>query len=244
MPQDPSALTAPINSSSPAKSSTDLLDALAVAAIGGVLVGLSRKNGRASALTRLAGVAMIGVAARPLISAAVRSAGARRRSIDVTSAVEINRPVHEVFAFFKDFENFPRVVGAVRSVLDYQDGRSHWELYTPSGNVVAWDAVVTKYVPNTVIAWESVVKSVIESAVTVRFTALSPSRTRVDLTITHRPVQSTLKDAVRALLVRQPGDLVELQLERIRFYLESLPPEQAAEATEQTSDAETSDASR
>jgi uncharacterized membrane protein len=237
MPRNPTALTPPINSGTPVTPSSDLLDTLAVAAIGGVLVGISRKNGRGSALTRLAGVAMIGVAARPLISAALRSAGARRRSVAVSSSVEINRPVHEVFAFFKDFENFPRVVGAVRSVLDYQDGRSHWELYTPSGGVVEWDAVVTKYVPNSVIAWESVVKSLVESSAIVRFTALSPTRTHVDITITHRPVQSTLKDAVRALFAPPTSGTVDRQLERIRFYLESLPPEHEAEAS-------TADASR
>jgi len=230
MPRNPTALTAPINSAKSVTAPSDLLDALAMAAIGGVLVGISRKNGRASSLTRLAGVAMIGVAARPLVLAAVRAAGARRRSVAVTSSVEINRPVHDVFEFFKDFENFPRVVGAVRSVQDYQDGRSHWELYTPSGGVVEWDAVVTKYVPNSVIAWESVVKSLVESAGIARFTAMSPTRTRVDLTFTHRPLQSKLKDAVRALVMRHPADIVDQQLERIRFYLESLPAEPIAEA--------------
>jgi uncharacterized membrane protein len=240
-------MTTPINSANGVTPSSDLLDVLAVAAIGGVLVGISRKNGRGSALTRLAGIAMIGVAARPLVLAAVRTAGAQRRSVAVTSSIEINRPVHEVFAFFKDFENFPRVVGAVRSVRDYQDGRSHWEVYTPSGNVVEWDAVVTKYVPNSVIAWESVVKSLVESSGIVRFTALSPTRTRVDVTFTHRPVQSSLKDAVRALFARPPGDAVDRDLDRIRFYLESLPPERADDALTAdapTEDAPTEDASR
>ena len=231
MPRNPAAVTTPINSATAVTpSSTDLLDVLAVAAIGGVLIGISRKDGRASALTRLAGVAMIGVAARPLVLAAVRTAGARRRSVAVASSIEINRPVHEVFAFFKDFENFPRVVGAVRSVSDYQDGRSHWEVYTPSGDVVEWDAVVTKYVPNSVIAWESVVKSLVESAGIVRFTPLSPTRTRVDVTFTHRPLQSSLKDAVRALFARQPADIIDRHLDRIRFYLESLPPERVTDA--------------
>ena len=220
MPETRPALTAPIN---PVTPRSELLDALAVAALGGILVGMSRRNSRAGTLTRIAGLAMIGVAARPFISAAVRRAGARRRSVAVATSIEIGRPVAEVFAFFKDFENFPRVIGSVRSVLDYQDGRSHWELYTPSGAVVAWDAVVTKYVPNSVIAWESVVRSLVDSSGIVRFTALSPSRTRVDLTITHRPIQTTLKDAVRTLLAPQTGHMIDRHLDRIRFYLESLP---------------------
>jgi uncharacterized membrane protein len=214
------ALSAPVNDNTEPATHLELL---AIAALGGVLIGTSGKNGRASALARVAGVALIGVAARPLIAAAVRSAGARRRTVAVTSSIEIARPVQEVFAFFKDFENFPRVIGSVRSVLDYQDGRSHWEIYTPSGAVVAWDAVVNKYVPNSVIAWESVVRSLVDSSGIVRFTSLSPTRTRVDLTITHRPLHTTLKDAVRALLAPHPTRVVDSHLDRIRFYLESLP---------------------
>ena len=220
MTQPRTALTAPIN---PVTPRSEVVEALAIAAVGGILIGLSRRNSRTGTLARIAGLAMIGVAARPFVSAAVRRAGARRRSVAVTTSIEIARPVAEVFAFFKDFENFPRVIGSVRSVLDYQDGRSHWELYTPSGGVVAWDAVVTKYVPNSVIAWESVVRSLVDSSGIVRFTALSPSETRVDLTITHRPIQTTLKDAVRTLLAPQASHLIDRHLERIRFYLESLP---------------------
>jgi uncharacterized membrane protein len=220
MAQPQTALTTQVN---PVTPTSDLLDALAVAAMGGILIGISGKKSRVATLTRLAGLAMIGIAARPLVSAAVRKAGARRRSIASTSSIEIARPVAEVFSFFKDFENFPRVIGAVRSVLDYQDGRSHWELYTPSGAVVAWDAVVTKYVPNTVIAWESVVRSLVDSSGIVRFTALSPSRTRVDLSITHRPIQTTLKDAVRTLLAPHGSNRIDQNLDQIRFYLESLP---------------------
>jgi uncharacterized membrane protein len=202
--------------------SPSAFELFAIAAVGGALIGLSRR-GRGSAVARLAGVALVGVAARPFVTAAITRAGARRRNIAFQSSVEIERPVADVFAFFKDFENFPRVIGAVRSVVDYQDGRSHWEVYTPSGSVLSWDAVVTKYVPNSVIAWESVVRSLVESAGVARFTAISPTRTRVDLSVTHHPLHTTLKDAVRALLATDPRKTVNDNLDRIRFYLESSP---------------------
>jgi len=220
MPSNRRALVAPVNSNVGPAASVELL---AVAALGGLLVGVSSRNGRAAGLTRAAGLALIGVAARPLVAAAVRSAGARRRTVAMTSSIEIARPVADVFAFFKDFENFPRVIGSVRSVLDYQDGRSHWQVYTPSGRLVEWDAVINKYVPNSVIAWESVVRSLVDSSGVIRFTALSASRTRVDLTITHRPLTTTMKDAVRSLLAPRAATRVDDHLDHIRFYLESLP---------------------
>ena len=219
------ALTRPIN----AVELPSALELFAIAAVGGALIGLSRR-GRGSSVARLAGFALVGVAARPFLTAAITRAGARRRNIAFNSSVEIERPVTDVFAFFKDFENFPRVIGAVRSVVDYQDGRSHWEVYTPSGSVLSWDAVVTKYVPNSVIAWESVVRSVVESAGVARFTAISPTRTRVELSVTHHPLLTTLKDAVRALLAMDPRKTVNDNLDRIRFYLESTPARIAEKA--------------
>jgi len=120
MPEPRTALSAPIN---PVTSSSELLDALAVAAVGGVLIGMSGRKTAGSALVRMAGYAMLGLAARPFISAAVRKAGARRRSLATTSTIEIARSVPEVFAFFKDFENFPRVIGSVRSCRSFNSDR-------------------------------------------------------------------------------------------------------------------------
>ena len=215
--REPKAVARAINVVAP----PDLLEMFALGALGGVMIGISKRRG--STLARIAGFALIGIAARPLVTAAVTRAGARRRHIAFNASVEIERPVADVFAFFKDFENFPRVIGAVRSVVDYQDGRSHWEVYTPSGSVMSWDAVVTKYVPSSVIAWESVVRSLVESAGVARFTALSATRTRVDLSVKHQPLNTTLKDAVRALLSADPRKTVSDNLDHIRFYLESMP---------------------
>jgi len=228
--REPKAVARPIN----VVQSPSPLESFAIAAVGGALIGLSRR-GRGSVAARLAGFALVGVAARPFVAAAIMRAGARRRSVAFHSSIEIERPVADVFAFFKDFENFPRVIGAVRSVVDYQDGRSHWEVYTPSGSVLSWDAVVTKYVPNSVIAWESVVRSLVESSGVARFTALSPTRTRVDLSVTHHPLHTTLKDAVRALLATDPRKTVNDDLDRIRFYLESAPSKPTETATDSAS---------
>lgn len=202
----------------------DVLTSLAMAVVGGVLLGAGR--GRASSLLRLGGLALVARAARPLLGPVVRDASARRQHLSTHTSLDVDRPVAEVFAFFKDFENFPRVTDGLKCVVDYQDGRSHWEAYTNSDQVVSWDAVVTKYVPNVVIAWRSLPGSVVDMAGLIRFTPLSPTRTHLEMDITYARASGDerLKDALHAFVAAKPARRLEETLRRTRLYLESNAP--------------------
>lgn len=113
--------------------------------------------------------------------------------------VIVERPIGEVFEFCRDFENFPEVINGFLRVTDYQDGRSHWQVHTPRGETIEWDALVTKYVPNSVIAWRSQAGSAVEASGTMRFAPLSDSETRVDVSLRYLPGHTGLADAFSAL---------------------------------------------
>lgn len=149
---------------------------------------------------RLTAASVVAGATVPAVLRWVRRNGAARRSIDMRMTVVVSKPVQQVFAFCRDFENFPQIVDVLLSVEDSQDGRSHWAVRSPSGETVEWDATVTKYVPNSVIAWESVPGSVVFASGTMRFFPLSPEETRLDITLTYRPLHTALSEAVRALM--------------------------------------------
>jgi uncharacterized membrane protein len=126
-------------------------------------------------------------------------AGAARRAVNLRTTIVVERPLKEVFEFCRDFENFPRIVDVLLSVEDTQDGRSHWTVRSPTGHEIVWDATVTKYVPNTVIAWESVPGSAVEASGLMRFSPLSETETRLDVTLTYTPLLTDFGEAVRAL---------------------------------------------
>lgn len=177
---------------------------------------------RAAGLARAVGAACLAVAAWPLIEASVRLNGDRKRRLDVRSSIEIGRSVADVFEFFKDFGNLPQAVAAVTAVHDWQDGRSHWVVRSRRGVALEWDAVTTKYVPRSVIAFESVRGSPVEVATVLHFVPLAPDRTRLDVDVTYRALNTELSDAIRALLSRRPARRMRINLERTRTYLESL----------------------
>lgn len=186
-----------------------------------MLLGVGSDEGESSDLVRLAGLALIGVAAKPIVEAILQRAGQRRRTVDIRGSIEIARPVEDVFAFVKDFENLPLVVRSLRSVVDFQDGRSRWEAYSPSGDIIQWSSVVTKYVPNSVIAWESVPGEMVEARVAIRFAPVGPARTRLEVEASYRPAKTALRDAIRALATASLEDRVRKDMEHARFYLES-----------------------
>jgi uncharacterized membrane protein len=206
------------------------LEQLALGALGGALLAASPEHRGTRAVARAAGLALIALAASPMLGRVILSAGARRRRVALRSSIEVDRPLPAVFAFFKDFENLPRVVGALRSVTDYQDGRSHWQAYTLAGQLIEWDVVVTKYVPNTVIGWESTRNSPVDVRSQLRFTPVSATRTRIEVEVYFAPAATGLADAIRSFIAVANERRLKAELEHLRFYLETVLPEESPTA--------------
>ena len=149
---------------------------------------------------RLAAASLIAGVAMPAVLRWLRRTGSARRSVDMRMTVVVERPVNEVFEFCRDFENFPKIVDVLLSVEDSQDGRSHWAVRSPKGESIEWDAIVTKYVPNAVIAWDSVPGSVVRAGGMMRFSPLSASETRLDISLTYQPLRTDLNEALHSLV--------------------------------------------
>lgn len=201
------------------------LATLAAGLLGGVLLGVSEGSTRRGELLRVIGAGLLAGAALPGLARRVVRLGQARRRIRLRMTTEVHRPVSDVFSFLKDFENFPRLVGSLRSVVDYQDGRSHWEGYTPSGGIIEWDVVVTKYVPSSVIAWQSVPGGDVDASGLIRFAPIGPDSTMLDIDITYVPHETALGDALHALTGMRREEQLEHELARASFYIESLPRE-------------------
>src|SRR4051794_38222284 len=70
-------------------------------------------------------------------------------------AVTINRPLPELFAYWRDFANLPTFMDNVVSISPIDDRRSHWVVKAPGGKTVEWDSVITEESENSFIAWAS-----------------------------------------------------------------------------------------
>lgn len=190
--------------------------------LGGILVGRShrfRRNGRAAAT--VGGLALIGAAARGPLLDAVRKGGTHRRSASLRLSLVVQQPVEVVFSFVRDFENFPCIIGALRQVRDYGDGRSHWWASTPAGGSLEWDTVTTKYVPHRVIAWQSVAGSPVAMSGMVRLTP-EGMHTCLRLELDYRVENGGLADALVALTTPRRDAELERDIRRLSTYLRTV----------------------
>ena len=196
------------------------------ATLAGMLFGYRGESRKQRVAARLLATAFLSAAFAPALTRRLLRLGAARRRVHLRKTIEIDRPVHDVFEFCRDFENFPRVVQSLHNIKDYQDGRSRWEVMTPGGDVLAWDAEVTKYVPNVVLAWRSVPGSIVDCNGVIRFAPTATGGTRLQIQVDYDPRHTDLGDAIRALLNTPRTEQVEADLARANFYLSALPKEQ------------------
>jgi uncharacterized membrane protein len=195
------------------------------AVVAGALLGYATGHGtaRRRGIARLTASALLLVAFAPELTRQLLRIGSARRRVHLRTTIEIDRPIREVFEFCRDFENFPRVVQSLRRITDYQDGRSCWEVISPSGDVLSWHSQVTKYVPNAVIAWRSVPGSVVDCNGLIRFSPSSGGGTRLRIEVDFDPCHTGIADAVRALFDVPRTEQLEADLSRANFYLKGQP---------------------
>ncbi len=139
----------------------------------------------------------------------------------VRQSVTVNRPVEEVYAFWHNFENFPRFMAHVRSV-SVSGRRSHWVAKAPAGMTVEWDAEIVDDRENELIAWRSLEESDVQHSGKVRFVRAPGARgTEVRVDLAYMPPGGALGRALAKLFGEEPEQQVREDLRRVKQILEA-----------------------
>lgn len=108
--------------------------------------------------------------------AASRSAAASG-GFRAEKSIAIDRSPEDVYRFWRDFENLPRVMKHLKSVRSIDDKRSHWVVKAPAGADLEWDAEIVEDRENRRIAWRSLEGAEIRNDGVVLFEPLTGDRT-------------------------------------------------------------------
>ena len=139
----------------------------------------------------------------------------------VNESVTINRPISELYRFWRNLENLPRFMSHLESVERITDTLSRWRAKGPAGTTVEWNAEIINEVPDQVIGWKSIENSDVVSAGSVNFDDVGQGRTRVRVRLQYSPPGGKLGDAVARLMGTDAATEIRQDLDRFKQLVES-----------------------
>jgi uncharacterized membrane protein len=143
------------------------------------------------------------------------------RGTHVEMTVTIDRPPKDLYTYWRNFENLPRFMKHLKSVVVTGDRTSHWIAKGPAGKDVAWDAEIINERPNALIAWRSLEGADVEHAGSVRFESTADGHgTEMHVTLQYYPPAGVVGMAVATLFGEEPSLQIADDLRRFKRLME------------------------
>jgi len=141
--------------------------------------------------------------------------------VKLEESVTVLKPREELYRFWRDFSNLPRVMRHLASVEE-KDGRWHWVAKGPAGMPVAWDAEVITEKENELIGWRSLRGSQVSTAGSVHFVPAPGDRgTEVKVVLKYDPPGGKLGAAAAWLLGSGVEQQVRTDLQQFKCLMET-----------------------
>jgi uncharacterized membrane protein len=134
----------------------------------------------------------------------------------ISKYVSVDAPVEQVYAYWRDFTNFPNFMPHVKEVsaVGGDDKRTYWKVDGPLGTPAEWEARITEDVPNEKIAWASTEDSKVQNSGVVRFDGRN-GQTGIEVALEYEPPAGKAGE-IAAKLFEDPETQVENALDRFK----------------------------
>ncbi len=132
----------------------------------------------------------------------------------------INASTSDLYEFWKNPENYPKVFAHVNRVTREQDGTFRWQVSGPAGIPLSWTGRITRLVLDNSIEWWSLPESTIENHGVIHLDAEKDGRTRVQIDMSYNPPAGLLGHAVAALLGLDPRSAMDQDVVQLKSLFE------------------------
>ena len=196
-------------------------DVMDLALLGRALRSPDARRGRVAAATAaVAGVTVLDLLCSRQITE--QEAGGEDKAVQFTKTIIIERSPEDLYGFWRNMENLPRIMRHVQEVRVLDDRRSHWVVRTPTGATAEWDAEITEDEPNRRLAWRSLPGAQVDNAGEVRFEPAPGGRgTLVTAEIQYRPPAGAVGATIARLLGSSPERLAGEDLRVFKQLMET-----------------------
>ena len=150
-----------------------------------------------------------------------KSTSSSSSNVNIRVTSEINKPIFQVYAFWRNLENLPKFMSHLASVEEIDNVISEWTAKGPMGvGQISWKAKIVKEEKGELLSWKSVEGSTIDNAGKVVFRP-SANGTIIDVTISYRAPLGTVGESAAKLLNPYFESMVKEDIESLKEYLES-----------------------
>jgi uncharacterized membrane protein len=142
--------------------------------------------------------------------------------IKIKKSVTINSPAEQLYNYWRNLSNLPKLFGNVISVQELDPIRSRWTLRVPSGMVLEWDAEMTVDRKEEMIGWRSLDGADLDNAGYVRFEPATGGRgTVVRVALQYNPPAGKFGAALSTLMGEKPASQVQEALRKLKQLMEA-----------------------
>ncbi len=137
----------------------------------------------------------------------------------IHESIEVQAPLRDVFVYWSNFQNFPRIMRNVEEVRATGPDTTRWRVKGPLGKTIEYDARTTEMDPTRGIAWQSV-EGEVENSGQVRFEEVAVDRTRIEVTMNYADPPGGKVGEVVAEVIYNPEREVREDLENFASRVE------------------------
>ena len=140
--------------------------------------------------------------------------------VRIEHTIDIHCPAADLYQFWRQVDQLPRILRHVESVRAVDEWHSHWVARGPLGPALEWDAEIINEHDNELIAWQSVHGADLKNAGSVRFETINEELTRMKVCLELQPIGGTAALALARLFGTDPQWELESDLERFKDFAE------------------------
>jgi uncharacterized membrane protein len=136
-------------------------------------------------------------------------------------SITINKPAQELYEYWRQLSNLPRIMQHLESVTESGNFKSHWVAKGPMGIRVEWDAEVHNEDPGRLIAWRSMPGGQVDTAGSVHFEERGSNSTEVRVSLKYNPPGGKLGANLAWLMGSSVENEVASDLRRFKQAMEN-----------------------
>lgn len=157
----------------------------------------------------------------PVYDAADHLMNDKASNVNIRINSVINKPVSEVYAFWRNLENLPKFMNHLDSVRSLSSTVSEWTAKGPAGiGSLTWKAEIVKDEKDQLLSWNSIEASTIKNAGKVVFKPKG-NATELDVTISYHAPLGVAGESAAKFLNPYFEKLVKDDISNFKQYLEN-----------------------